>query len=41
VDNLTRVEGSICAFYLYREILYFCLYYFKSVVLLNNTCLRN
>jgi len=41
VGNLARVEGSICAFYLHREITYFYSYYFKSVSLLGNTTLRN
>jgi len=41
VGNLARVEGSICAFYLHREITYFCSHYFKSMTLLGNTTLRN
>jgi len=41
VGNLARVEGSICTFYLYREIIYFCSHYFKSVSLLGNTTFRN
>jgi len=41
VGNLARVERSICAFYLHREITYFCSHYFKSVSLLGNTTLRN
>jgi len=41
VGNLARVEGSICTFYLYREITYFCSHYFKSVSLLDNTTFRN
>jgi len=41
MGNLTRVEGSICALYLHREITYFCSHYFKSVNLLGNTTLRN
>ena len=41
VANLARVEGSICAFYLHREITYFCSHYFQHVSLLSNTSLRN
>jgi len=41
VGNLARVEGSICKFYLYWEITYFCSHYFKSVSLLGNTTFRN
>jgi len=40
VGNLARVEGLICAFYLHREITYFCSHYFKNVSLLGNTSLR-
>ena len=39
--NLARVEGSICAFYVHREITYFCSHYFQHVSLLSNTSLRN
>jgi len=41
MGNLAHVEGSICTFYLYREITYFCSHYFKSVSLLGNTTFRN
>jgi len=41
VGNLARVEGSICAFYLHREVTYFCSHYFESDSLLSNTTLRN
>jgi len=41
VGNLARVEGSICTFYLYREITYFYSHYFKSVSLLGNTTFKN
>ena len=41
VGNLERVEGSICTFYLYRVITYFCSHYFKSVSLLDNIIFRN
>jgi len=41
VANLARVEESICAFYLHREITYFCSHYFKRVSLLSNRSLRN
>jgi len=40
VGNLARVEGSIYAFYLHREITYFCSHYFKRVSL-SNRSLRN
>jgi len=41
VGNLARVEGSICTFYLYREITYFYSHYFKSVSLLGNTTFKD
>ena len=41
VGNLARVEGSIYAFYLHREITYFCSHYFKRVSLLSNRRLKN
>ena len=40
VGNLARVEGSICALYLHREITYICSHYFKRVSL-SNRSLRN
>jgi len=36
-----NLEVAICAFYLHREITYFCSYYLKSVSLLSNTYLQN
>lgn len=41
VRNKARVEGSICAHYVQREITYFCSHYFKSSNLLSTNTFRN
>jgi len=33
VKNKSRIEGSICAFYLHRETTHFCFHYFNNFML--------
>ena len=40
IKNKARIEGSICASYIHREITYFCSHYFKSYML-SVRCSRN